>query len=341
VKVSLLSLLRSPANGSELTLADAPERDREIVAGSLVDASGNRFRIDHGVPLFAEEDSEDETFDLKWRLIGDSYGHTEPSRAIRRQWYLDRFGYETREALLEALAGKLVLDAGSGSGVDSAMFSEADATVVAVDLSRQAAAATYRRLGDRPNVHVLQADVNRLPFPPGLFDYVSSDQVLHHTPDTATALRAIARHLAPGGRIAIYVYRRKGPLREFADDFIRGETTAMSAQECLEFSRAVTELGRALAELRAEIDVPSIPLLGIEGGRQDVQRFVYWNVLKCFWNDGYDFTTNMVVNFDWYHPRFAFRHTPEEVVAWFDDLGLQVERLDVIGSGISAVGRVT
>ncbi len=339
MKPSLVQLLRSPADGSELALEGTTERDGEIVGGFLVDLSGNRFPIDDGVPLFAEADGSDETFAFKWRKIGASYGHEDATRTQRQQWYLDRFGFETREELLSFLGSKVVLDAGTGSGVDSAMFAESGATVVSVDLSREAAKATHGHLGSLPNVHVLQGDIRSLPFAPGTFDYISSDQVLHHTPNTEEAFASLVPLLSPGGRIAIYVYRRKAPMREFADDYIRSHATKMSPQECYELCRRITLLGKALSDLGVQVDVPEdIPYLGIESGPEDVQRFVYWNVLKCFWNEDYDFETNVIVNFDWYHPRYAFRHDPDEVERWFTDNELEVERLDVIPSGISAVG---
>lgn len=339
MKASLLHLLRSPVDGSELSLDDAQDPDGEIVAGALVDSRGNRFPIVEGVPLFAERAGSDETFAFKWRKIGGSYGHEGETQRQRQQWYLDRFGYESRQALLDTLDSKVVLDAGCGSGVDSAMFAESRATVVSVDLSREAALATYGHLGSLPNVHVLQGDINTLPFAPGTFDYVSSDQVLHHTPDTEAAFAALVPLVKPGGRIAIYVYRRKGPLREFADDHIRSHATELSAEEAYELCRRITLFGKALSDLDVEIDVPEdIPYLQIEKGREDVQRFLYWNVLKCFWNDDYDFETNVIVNFDWYHPRYAFRHDPDEVERWFAERQLAVERLDVVPSGISAVG---
>ena len=37
-------------------------------------------------------------------------------------------------------------------------------------------------------------------FPPERFDFVSADQVVHHTPDAAAAVRSLARLLAPGRR---------------------------------------------------------------------------------------------------------------------------------------------
>jgi SAM-dependent methyltransferase len=340
VKESLLPLLRSPRDGSELRLVDAERDGKEIVGGRLVDAAGAEFPIDGGLPLFAVESGDDPTFSFKWSIIGDTYGHEEATRTSRRAWYLERFGYRSEAALAEAVRDDLVLDAGCGSGVDTSMFADCGATVIAVDLSRAAAQATYRQTGSRPNVHVIQGDVQRLPLPPATFDYVSSDQVLHHTPDTFASFAAIRRLVKPAGRIAIYVYRRKGPIREFVDDYVRERTTKMSAEECYAFCRTVTELGRALSDVRAEVDVPEpIAMLEIDAGAQDVQRFVYWNVMKCFWNGDYDFETNVIVNFDWYHPHYAYRHTADEVRGWLEQLDLELVRVDKSLSGISAIGQ--
>lgn len=337
MKRSLLELLRSPVDGSVLALEDEAGDD-EIVAGRLVDAGGMSFPIVDGIPFFAQAGAEDPTFGFKWKLVA-SYGHEEPSRSSRRQWYYDRFGYGDLEGLRAAVDGKLVLDAGCGSGVDTSMFADAGATVVAVDLSGSATKAVYDRLGAHPNVHVVQGDLLRPPLRESAFDYVSADQVLHHTPDTREAFLAVGRRLKPGGRIAIYVYNRKGPIREFADDFIREHATKMSVEECWELCRQLTLLGKALTEVRAEVDVPEdVPLLGIKAGREDVQRFLYWNVLKCFWNEEWDFELNVVVNFDWYHPHFAYRHTPEEVRGWFAEAGLGLDRVADVQSGLVAVG---
>lgn len=339
MKRSLVDVLRSPRDESKLVLEQESADGDEISTGSLVAGSGERFPIIDGVPRFEPDFGEDETFSFKWRLIGDSYGHEEPVQTIRRQWYLDRFGYTNETELRKRLEGRTVLDAGCGSGVDTSLFADVGATVLAVDLSIEAANSVYRRLGNLPGVHVVQGDLQRLPFATDAFDYISCDQVLHHTPDTRTSFRALARHLAPSGRLAIYVYKKKGPIREFADDFIRQHATQMSAEECWELSRSLTLLGKALADVHAEVEIPEpIPLLGIEAGREDVQRVIYWNMLKCFWNDEYDFETNVIVNFDWYHPRFASRHTRDEVQTWFKEVGLTMELLEDVRSGIAAVG---
>ena len=67
----------------------------------------------------------------------------------------------------------------------------------------------------------VQADVLDLPFRPESFDAIFSEGVLHHTPSTEAAFQALVPLLRPGGELLFYVYRRKAPLREFADDYIR------------------------------------------------------------------------------------------------------------------------
>ena len=125
-----------------------------------------------------------------------------------------------------------------------------------------------------------------------------------------------------------------------ADIEVREITTKMSVEECMEFSEQVTELGRELSHLDAKVTLEKgVPLLGIEPGEHDVQRLIYWTFLKAFWNDDFSERLNTLVNFDWYHPPYASRHTPEEVSGWCEKAGLAEERIDVCESGISVLGR--
>ena len=80
-------------------------------------------------------------------------------------------------------------------------------------------------------------------------------------------------------------------------------------------SEQLTELGRRLSDLRVSFEAPDIPSLGIKGGQVDVQRFIYWNFLKCFWNPELGRETSVVTNFDWYSPSNAQRFSEAEVRA--------------------------
>jgi SAM-dependent methyltransferase len=185
------------------------------------------------------------------------------------------------------------------------------------------------RLGFLERTHFIQADVLQFPFPDGGFDTVFSEGVIHHTPSTEQALRSLVSVLAPGGEILFYVYRRKGPVREFSDDYIRDTVSSLPPQEAWDVLRPLTKLGQALAELHVDVQVPEdIPYLGIKAGCYDVQRLLYWNFAKLYWNEALSFEENHHVNFDWYHPRYAHRHTEEEIRRWCDEAGLSIIHFD-------------
>ena len=114
-----------------------------------------------------------------------------------------------------------------------------------------------------------------------------------------------------------------GPARQFCDRHIREHFTQMTPDECYAACESLTELGRELSRIQAKITLEKpIPILGIPAGTHDVQRLLYYNFLKCFWNDAFDYETNNMVNFDWYHPHSALQHSEEEVAGWLSELGV-------------------
>jgi SAM-dependent methyltransferase/uncharacterized protein YbaR (Trm112 family) len=343
MKAALVELLACPVDGRRLVLASSAVDTINVTEGALTCAVGHRFPIRDGVPRLVPDEAGpigDQTgtfdsFSAKWSRVDDH----EIRQRIEAQynWYVQRFGFGDEDGLAGFLAGKRrVLEAGTGLGGDAARFARlSDATVIALDLSESIVVA-HRTFGTTENLHYIQADLLRPPVPPGAFDFISADQVVHHTPDAYAAVQSLAALLAPGGTLAFYVYKRKGPMREYADDYIRERTTRMSVEECMDFSASMSELGRELSNVSATITLERpIPLLGIDAGEHDVQRLVYWYFLKCFWNDDFSPNLNDLVNFDWYHPPYASRHTEDEVRGWCDALGLTIDHVDVGDAGIS------
>ncbi len=346
MKPELPALLVCPHDARALVL-DGPVGTGDVDDGALACPGGHRFAIRAGVPRLVPEEQgpvgdQSGTFDsfsAKWsRVDGDEVRQRVDAQY---RWYVERFGFGDEDGLREFLADRrMVLEAGTGLGGDAARFARlSDATVLGLDLSNSIVTA-QNEFGAIPNLHYVQADLLRPPLPAGRFDFVSADQVLHHTPDAEAAVRSLARLLTPGGVLAFYVYKRKAPMREFADDYVRDRTTKMSVDECMEFSASMSELGRELSRLDATITlIRGIPVLGIPSGQHDLQRLIYWHFLKCFWNEDFSHNLNDLVNFDWYHPPHASRHTEEEVRGWCDTLGLAVEHLDNGDAGISVVTR--
>ena len=122
-----------------------------------------------------------------------------------------------------------ILDAGTGLGRVVMDFCEVckSGEVFGVDLS-DAVEGAYQNTKKYPNAHILQADLMNLPFKRESFDFIFSEGVLHHTPNTQKAFEVLVNYLAPKGEIAIYIYEKKGPIREFCDDYIRQSTTKLS-----------------------------------------------------------------------------------------------------------------
>jgi hypothetical protein len=102
--------------------------------------------------------------------------------------------------------------------------------------------------------------------------------------------------------------------------------------------RSLTVLARKLSDLDVTVELEEdIPLLGIKAGKEDVQRLVYWNFAKLYWNDAATFEENVHANFDWYRPRYAHRQSAEEVHAWCDEAGLRITRFHEQPSGFTVI----
>lgn len=124
------------------------------------------------------------------------------------------FRYRSTMAVTEidlgAIAGKTILEIGSGAGSHSALFAKYGALVTAVDLSLDRVRATARKfelLGELAKGCVaLEADAENLPFEDSSFDIVYSNGVLHHSPDTERAISEVYRVLKPEGRAIVMLY---------------------------------------------------------------------------------------------------------------------------------------
>ena len=117
-------------------------------------------------------------------------------------WMREAIGFATH-------AGEAVLEIGPGLGTDHAQFAQAGARMFALDLTNSHLQLTRRRFeNERLVTRPVRGDAERLPFADGRFDLVYSYGVLHHTPDTAGAIREIHRVLRPGGLAIVGLYHR-------------------------------------------------------------------------------------------------------------------------------------
>jgi SAM-dependent methyltransferase len=329
-------------------LADPHTREPLSLGGeALVTSSGARYPIRDGIPRFVEIEDEGQrrtadSFGYKW-ANRESFG-SEGMRAELHGWLIERYGFNDAAEMRAFFSSReRTLDAGCGAGFATSAWMTRDWTNgssawVGLDISR-AIDVAHELLGANPGTHFVQGDVSAPPFKPESFDVIISEGVLHHTPSTERAFNALVPLLRPGGELMIYVYRRKAPIREFTDDYVRRRIAGLAPAEAWDAVRPLTRLAQALAELGVEVEVPEdVELLEIPAGRYDVQRLLYWHVAKLYWNPNLTFEENVHLNFDWYAPAYAHRHTEGEVRAWYERAGLAITHFDAQESGFTVRG---
>jgi len=113
----------------------------------------------------------------------------------------------------------------------------------------------------------------------------------------------------------------------------------MSKEEAWTSMEKLTRFSKSLSESNAMITLEEdYPELGFKKGEHKLQRFIYYTMMKCYWNPSISFEHNVVVNFDWYHPQYAHRQTPEEVKSWMKILNMKEKHFHVSDAGIFVVG---
>ena len=267
-----------------------------------------------------------EAFSKKWQAVRYESDSFIKALEHQKKWYLNLYGFNTENDLANYLHKcEYVLDAGAGMGGKAAWFAQLSpgTVIIAAELAESVYQASkyYSKI---PNLFFLKCNIQNMEFlESNVFDYVSCDQVIHHTSDPYQTFTELVRILKEKKELSCYVYRKKAIPRELLDDFFRKFSNELNYDQLVELSKQLTQLGKALSEIEKEVQIPCIPLLNIDGGKMSVQRFIYWNFIKCFWNKDLGVETSDRANFDWYAPINAYRFSEDEFRNWFKLQNLQ------------------
>jgi len=336
MKRRLLDLLADPVSGARLDLRAAginpADLAHRIETGVLVNhAQRIYYPIVAGVPrmlLFPTPLTRRFATQQRSRLDATLPGYTLPAgtampgeedvlRSFSSEWvnydwtgesYWDLTAddmYRAMRFMLDLVAqpvtGKLALEVGIGiGGIADAIVRRDGCELVGVDLS-YAVDPANRHFSANPFFHIVQASAFALPFRPGAFDLVFSHGVLHHTCSTKAAFDQVARLPRPGGRLYVWVY---SPVRE-------ARTPGRRAVMRLE--RLVRPWCWRLPERLQTAAL--LPMIAAYLVHQNLFADRSKGAVRYGWREAVHAAR------DRFTPRFAHRHTEEEVGAWFHDTG--------------------
>lgn len=273
-----------------------------------------------------DQEQTNSVFSEKWKKYGET-SEQENLFEFQKNWYLTLYGFNSEEHLGDFLRqSRVIFDAGCGLGYKAAWFAELapNSLVIGMDFS-DAALQASQRYSDIPNLFFVRGDIASTHLKDSAVDYTSCDQVIMHTTDPTKTFIELSRITEKNrGQVACYFYAKKALPRELLDDYFRVQCKEMTHDDLWSMSESLTELGRRLSELNVSFEAPDIPQLGIKGGHYDIQRFIYWNFLKCFWNPHLGHETSKSTNFDWYSPSNAKRFSKEDVMNLVDISGMKV-----------------
>jgi SAM-dependent methyltransferase len=166
-------------------------------------------------------------------------GHPEFSREfyeeVDRRFFRSAAGYLPPRPLpfdslinFAHLRDKDVLEIGVGSGSHAGLLAAHAKRFVGIDLTAYAVRSTRRRLDvfGLPGT-IVRMDAEHMAFPDSSFDFIWSWGVIHHSANTRSVLREIARVLRPGGKAVIMVYYR-GLWPYYVTGFLQGLVSGKS-----------------------------------------------------------------------------------------------------------------
>lgn len=296
MKERLMQWLVCPDCQSELSLQATEREDQEIKTGTLRCTSCQKtFPILRSIPRFVSSDEYVGNFSLEWNLNRTTQVDSKTGRHDSAITFREKCGFTA-----EDLNNKLVLDVGVGTGRFLEIARQMGGEVVGIDLSF-AVESAYKNFGQDPKVHIIQADVFRLPFKKEIFDAIYSIGVLHHTPDTKKAFLSVLPFLKRQGKVAIWLYDYYSHLPIIMSRYYRVITT---------------RLPKKLLYYLCYIAIPYYFLLQIP-----LLRHVFRAILPTApWPD---WRWRVLDTFDWYSPKYQWWHTDYEVFTWFDQAGLK------------------
>src|SRR6266702_2232334 len=162
---------------------------------------------------------------------------------------LASFGCGNPAALAELTAGEVVLDLGSGGGIDvllSARRVGPTGKAYGLDMTDEmlALANENKRKAGADNVEFLKGEIEHIPLPDNSVDVIISNCVINLSADKSQVLREAFRVLKPGGRFAVSDVVTRGEISpEIRKSVLLWVGCVAGALEDVEYRRKLTAAG--------------------------------------------------------------------------------------------------
>jgi len=321
----------------------------EILQGYLNCKCGNKYPIINGIPRFLPKNllrCLNDRYPSFFSKYGKDNSTTTPNQDnemsvgpdSKKKETIDKFGYEWTEfsdydadnflKLMQIddtsfFKNKFGLGAGDGAGRHSREAVKYGAEMVSVDLG-WGVESIYKN-NNIIKTHVIQADITNLPFREGIFDFIYSLGVLHHTSDTRKSFLSLVPHLKEGGEIFVWIYSNKRRTLLYLFSIYRKFTIRLPNKmiKYLSFLSALIDYG---------IFIKPYKVLSKNGTRKTFIDFLVPERIKNY--SIYDFFVSYTDWFDRLSYPIVNYHSDDEIYSWFQEGGL--ENVKVTPTGLNA-----
>ena len=273
------------------------------------------FPIIGGIPRFVPRENYADSFGLQW----NRFAKTQIDSALGSNRSRDRFLHETLWDESQ-LKGKLVLDAGCGSGRFSEIALNLGARLIAIDYSSAVDAASQNLSSD--SLLIAQGDLADLPLPNESLDFVYCIGVLQHTKWPEKIVAELLRCLKPGGEITLTFYENSSwHVRLYSKYIVRPFTKRIPNKLLLSFINHSSWIWFPVTSILFRLPRPIPRIL----------RFIIpiANYVEFSYSNTRDARAEAILDtFDMLSPAYDKPIKKSEILKWVSNSGIQVQRLE-------------
>jgi 2-polyprenyl-3-methyl-5-hydroxy-6-metoxy-1,4-benzoquinol methylase len=260
------------------------------IGQKLLESRPEEIYFYQGVLVFDGQNDYAQNFGLQW----NKFQLTQFDSSTGIPLSENRLSVCTEWDLID-LAGKLVLEIGSGAGRFTEIFKKHGAIVVTLDLS--SAIFANQRNNNSENILFVRSSYEELSSLSNTFDYVFCYGVAQHTPDPKEIYRFALKMAKPGAKISIDHYIKvKIPSPFYHPKYIwRPLTRKMNPETLLYLVRwyipkyikfdtfIIKHFPKKISRIiRGCIPIPCWNYFGVDGVSQDIESLTEWAIMDTF-----------------------------------------------------------